>query len=438
MKVIDDNIMVVTKQRERIRKDSLQAKNDIGGLWIEPRYDFDTLGTFFDYNSWHRRCILLKASVTCGLGWKLVSDKSDMNPDEEYHRIESFLMQPNKEMTFSQLALRSAVDYYHLGNIFTELVKNKKGELAEMFHAPAASMRVGLKPGTFWQIRYGKQIEFAGWDVEGDGQNRIAHLACYDPKGDYYGMPDWLPAMATMTLDRNAVSYNIYNFENELMAKVLLLIKGAKLDKDVRLKLKQFFGGQLKGLENSGKAVVIDVDDPNVGIDMLKLQQDAKDMSFLDGRQFNRDEVVQIHNVPPRILGIIAAGQLGGGGEVEGQLKIFKSATIAPHKREIEAYFNRILADGLGARTWRLEFDELDITTAVDDADYVGKVQTFITDDEARDILGYKPRKETKEGKRSVEENSGKDDDKEKTQLDLLKGLVRLRKILEREDDAEG
>ena len=426
----DDNVTFISMPVP-VKKESKQIKDENSTMWREPRFAFSTLLKFYDWNSWHRRCILLKAGATCGIGWELVTAGEDKEPDDEYRRAEAFLQSCGHGVSFTNLAFRSAIDYYHLGNVFSEVVRNRKGGLTELYHAPTPSMRVGLKASTFWQMRYGKQVEWPRYEFEQREDQAIAHLADYDPSDDYYGMPEWLPAMATMALDRNAVSYNTYNFDNEFLAKVLLFIKGAKLDTKVKSQLQSFFKGEYKGVENAGKAVVIDVDDPNIDLKVEKLQMDTKDMSFLKSREFNRDEVVQMHNVPPRLLGIMEAGQLGGGGEIAGQLKVFRDITIAPKQRELEDFFNNIIVPGLDLKKWRLKFRQFDITTALEDAEFLSKAGQDLSEDERRERLGYKPRNDESKPKKPESvpalKNAG----------ELVKSLVLLRKELEQYDEVD-
>ena len=70
-------------------------------------------------------------------------------------------------------------------------------------------------------------------------------------------------------------------------------------------------------------------------------------------------EIVSAHGVPPRIVGIITAGSLGGGGEYQAQLKSLKEVTIRPKQVLVEETFNDTIFRDTGDR---IDFNEIDIT----------------------------------------------------------------------------
>lgn len=395
---------------------------------IRPRIAFDTLADFMDMNVWHARCVELKAGVTVGLGWKIVSDDPDKQQDDEYRRLEAFLNEPNLIMSFDELALRVAIDYYNIGNGFVEIARSGE-KLVNIFHAPGRTMRRDKNLDAFWQVRnerkaffweFGKKLH-DGHDHAGqDGANEMMQCMRYDPKSDYYGQPDWVSAMASMVMDRAALSYNTNMFNNEMLAKMAMVIEGGELAPAAQKKIEDFFRVAFKGVDNAGKLLIIPTGDPNVKVHFDKLQADEKDLAFMKGRAMNRDEVIAAHGVPPRLVGVMTSGQLGGSGEVEGQMRIFKEVVIDPEKKRMESFFNRIFKAGLQTTKWRLSFNEIDVTGNQDDADYLTKVGPYLTDDEARALLGYEPRERQPAAGGTTGDGAN-----------LVKALVGLRKRLE-------
>lgn len=395
----EDEVIVQKGEKKEVRKESKQVKSEFDGLQIkEPRYKFSDLLYFMDVNTWHKRCIFLKAAVTGGLGWQLVTDDENKEPDEAYNRIKAFLNRPNPNFNdnFSRIIYKMLIDYYALGNGWLELVRNVKGEAAELYHIPARTMRRRADFKGYWQVRTFKKVEFANFgDPNRTTRNEVLHHFTYDPNDDYYGAPEWLPVMAGMALDRSAVEYNTYQFENGMMASFAITIKGGELSPKARAALRKFLQTNYKGIKNAGRVIVISNDDPNVEIKIEKLDLEgaARDMSFLRSRQFGRDEVISAHAVPPRMVGVMAAGQLGGAGEIAGQLKTFKEIVIAPEQEYLENYLNNTILATFGEHKWRLAFNQMDITDLKDDAEYYEKMVGIgaLTADEVREEIGKPP-----------------------------------------------
>ncbi|APF20387.1 portal protein [Caldithrix abyssi DSM 13497] len=409
-------------EKVQIKKQSRQIKDDFKGLPIvEPRYKFDDLLFYLEVNSWHKRCVYLKAAVTGALGWRLTTDDDNKGPDAAYKQITAFLENPNPKLeNFSQILLKMLIDYYAIGNGFLEIVRNTKGEAAELYHIPGRTMRRKRDFSGYYQVRTFKKVEFNNFGDRKGKRNEVLHYLNYDPMDDYYGLPDWITAMATMGMDRNAVEYNAYEFTQGLMARFLIIIEGGELSRKARTQLKNFLKNNMIGTQNSGKVMVVANDDPNVKIRVERIDKEGsnRDMSFHRMRTFNRDEVIEIHGVPPRMLGIMSAGQLGGGGETAGQLKIFKETLIDPEQRKLEYMLNQTIIKSFGEHKWKLKLKEMDITDQKADAEFYEKMinSQVLDPDEVREEIGRKPRQQ------------------EVNLQNLTKILVELRKSLENDD----
>ncbi len=408
-----------------IHKESKQVKPDsTSGLQVvNPRVDFNDLLYFMDVNVWHKRSVKLKAALVGGLGWQLVTDDENKDPDDAYNRIMELLERPNEKYqeTFSVLMVRMLTDYFALGNGWLEVSRNTKGEVAAIYHVRGKNVRRKKDFTGYFQIRANKKQEFRNFgDTTNKTKNELIHFYEYDPQDDYYGIPEWLPAMATMAMDRAAVEFNTYIFDNGMMIPFAIIIEGGRLSAKARKALQQFLQKNYKGIANAGRAIVIDNDDPNVKIRIEKLDNPSmRDMSFYRLRTLSRDEVIAAHQVPPRLVGIMSAGQLGGTGEVSGQLKIFQETLIKPEQRKLENILNRTILATFGEHKWKIKFNELDITDPKDDAEwYKTMVEIGVLEaDEVREEIGYKPRQTPVQP--------------EVTMKQIAKALEGIRKVLE-------
>lgn len=421
-------ISAIVGPSEPLRKDSQQIAEAMKQLKIvQPRYSFDDLLFFLEVNTWHKRAIGKKAALVAGLGWRLETDDENKQADGKHREISAFLERPNANSrdTFNGIMRRFMIDYFATGNAWLEVSRANSGQAAELYHVPARTVRRNAEFNGYWQVRTFKKVQFDDWGKQEAGRNQLLHHCAYDPICDYYGVPDWLPAIASMALDRNAVEYNTYLFENDLLAKFAVIIEGGQLSASGKAALKKFLQNKYKTIKNAGRAIVIGIDDPNVKIRIEKLDMDGanKEMSFIRSREFNRDEVAAAHAIPPRLLGIMSAGQLGGGGEIEGQLTIFKQTEVNPEQKELEAYLNRTIIASFGEHKWQLKFEEFDITTAKDDANFYDKMltQQVLDTDEVREEIGYKPRRESASHSRPAADAS----------QELTRAITTFRKALE-------
>lgn len=373
----------VEKSRSgKVRKASQQdeEKEFTTRSYVEPRISFDKQLDFYDYNVWHKRCVLLKASVIAGLGWDLVTDEEDKDPDQDYKKIKQLLDNPNNkpDESFSETCFRMLVDYGATGNAFLETPRNLKGEIVELYHARAATVRrdKDIRNGGYWQGTnlQQKKNHFAnfGSPFKGTDENEMLHYYRYDPKSDYYGIGDWFPALADMLMDRNIAEYYINLFDNQLTARFAVLVEGGKLSDKALKSIKNFIKNKHSGIDNAGGTLYLNSESKDVRIKIEKLSVDFSEDNNGNTNLRNqaRDTVIAAHGVPPRMVGVMEAGQLGGGGEVSGQLHSWKENDINPRQSNFEAFLNNTILDSFGDHKWKLKFREMDVTDIITDAKF--------------------------------------------------------------------
>ena len=76
-----------------------------------------------------------------------------------------------------------------------------------------------------------------------------------------------------------------------------------------------------------------------------RLTAELKDMPFDKLSAATREEILAAHGVPPRLVGIVTAGQLGGGSEMEGQMLSFIEMKVRPRMKYLENRVNLLLRD---------------------------------------------------------------------------------------------
>jgi len=372
---IDLGLMNIRKEQQT------QFDDQRGHQWVEPRYKFDTLLSFMELNVWHARCIQLKANLVGGLGWELVTDAENKDEDLDYRRIIAFLNKPNPNATetFTELCKRFLIDFYAVGNAWFEASRNLKQEPVELYHVRAMTMKraKNIRNGGYLQVINGfKVTPLQNWrerktDVN---KNEALHFFSYDPQDDFYGVPSWIANLGDIMQDRGYVEYTMNLFRNQLLAKFLIVVEGGTLSKAAKQNIRKFLQHHT-GVKNAGGTIVLESEDPNVKIRIEKIDHEflSKDQGSNTVRTISRDVVVASHGVLPRLVGVMSAGQLGGGSENEAQLKSFKETVIDPDQNSFEEFLNRTLIKAFGTHKWKIKFNEFDITTMAEDASFYEK-----------------------------------------------------------------
>lgn len=368
--------VTVTVQKSEI-DGLLSARADTGldgeYLWpIEPR----ALAKLYRASSEHSRAIHVKAESAFGGG--LLGEAS---------KIEELCDTGATEL-FTQLGL----DLETYGNAFLQVIRSSDGErILGLRRLPAVTMS-RLREGFLQRVPR----------ADGDTQKirftarEIVHLKELCPEGRHYAMPTWIGAAGMLELAYAATRYNASFFKNNAIPEYAITFKGVTPSAAQKEAIREFFRNDFQGMDNAHRTLILTSgEDGEVKID--KLTADVKDGDFLKLIDAARDRIPVAHGTPPRILGIMSAGQLGGGGEVSGQLFIFEHLTLKPKRRRMLDQLRPLLKElGLapgdpdaGLTEGQVAFRPLDLTPPKDDAENLPElVQAgIVTQEEARALL---------------------------------------------------
>lgn len=327
-----------------------------------------SLLTLYRASPEHARAVHLKAEGSCGLG--LSGDAAT--------QIEQLCPKGSADL-FVDLML----DQECYGNAFLQVIRTQGGKVVELRRLPAISMarfRSGYRQRLFNADGKEKITTFT--------QAEIIHLRPPCPGGGYYALPIWIGAEGMLELAHAAARYNAQFFKNNAMPEYAVITKGSQLTAAQKASVKAFFRREYQGLDNSHRTLYLHLSDSDAEIDFKKVTADTKDGDFLKLMDSARERVIAAHGVPPRLMSIAQSGQLGGGGELQGQLFMFEALALKPRRRRLLDQCQPLLAD-LGIARNDLHFVPMDMTPPGDDtrylADYVR--EGILSSEEARTLL---------------------------------------------------
>lgn len=370
---------------------------------LKKPYDNDAVLLVYKINTYHQRCIRVKARMTCGLGYELIGKKdvSEATVNKERKLFEEFEKQHAQRalQPFAETLVNFQTDYEIFGNGYLEAVRSRDGKtVADLVHIPSRSAGIirkkinNVMTVMLEQEVNGKKVQFRKFGAkEPKESNEYLHLKDYYPESIYYGYPEYLSSLATMLLDRAAVTYNAKRFSNDLMLQTILFIAGWKMDSEALKKARQFFKREFKGLEAESSALLLSAEDKDAKIEVKTVGSEQKDSSFRMLRMDNKEEVVDAHGVPRRIVGLTTPGKLGDASQTREEMKIFRDISIQPRQNKIEFIFNTIILPQMGITNCDFKLKTMDLSDDVADAQYYDTLVSagIIDADEARTPLGF-------------------------------------------------
>ena len=303
-------ISIITKSDEK--RKSLDLEKQKENQYQYP-FEINELTNAYVQNPYHGECIDLKTLNIIGDGLKddVMEVLDDITPID---------------CAFTAL-YNTIKDLQIYGNAYWEII-NLGIAGFQIFHIPAQTM---IKTVDGYKQTVGeKSSEFKA--------NQIYHFKYSTPLSTIYGAPDYLSILPEIRLFSKIYRYNDKFFDNNAIPDMAMIVKGGEMSSNAIYSIRQFFRDKFQGIENAHKILYLPLKE---GMDVIfeKLQTDSKDASFLELLKQAITDIIARHGVPPRLISIVNQGQLGGGGEVVGQLEIFYKTRIKPKQRIISGLF---------------------------------------------------------------------------------------------------
>ena len=324
----------------------------------------------------HCRAIHIKAHGAYGQG--LEFDK-----DQDAARFESLCERGSPDLFVDQ-----GLDQETYGNDWIETVRAPNGVLLQLAHLPAVTMqRLINSQGHIQRIWEGNKEIVTRFTMRQATQYKPA---C--PSGGHYAYPSWTGATGMIDLSLAAVEYNKRFFENNAVPEYAIIAKGFQLTAEQKEATREFFRTDFKGVANTHRTLYLHLPEKENDIEFKRVTAETKDGDFIGLLDAVRDRMPIAHGVPPRILGIMEAGQLGGGGELSGQLSLFELLTLNPMRERRLAQMRPLFYElGIDPRT--VGFRGVDLSSP--DTGLANLVPWFsagiITQEEARAMAGIAP-----------------------------------------------
>ena len=361
----------------------------------KPPYNLKALADLYETNSTHKACVDAKAINTVGLGWRLVwRGEKDGQPDKpeqdgDYQRLHELFSKTNEHgLTFDDVIRAVATDREAVGNAYLEISRDANGVIDHFYHVPAETVRILRDCTGYVQIREGKKVWFRNvGEPRGESEDypdrseevaeaatELLHFRKYTPTNTYYGIADIVAAMAACAGDRAAREYNVDFFEHNCVPRMVLIVEGGKLSKELLEQIEQYMTAEIKG--QGHKTLVLDVPGissdptkgPTVRFEPLTVGV-SEDASFLGYRRANRDEILMVHRVPPSKITIVENANLANSRD---QDKTFWEQVIRPEQRYYAGLIQHFIIrheQGFDINNWALEFIEADLTDQREDAE---------------------------------------------------------------------
>ncbi|KKN20051.1 hypothetical protein LCGC14_0939450 [marine sediment metagenome] len=348
------------------------------------------------------RCVNQLAIDVAGLGWSLQLYEGKKENKIEFERSEELLRSPNSEESIRTIFKQLLIDWGSVGWFGLEVVRNNKGEIAELYHVPAHTLRVHESKDKYCQKRNNKKVWFKKFGLENDisskdgkdasatAENKANELIFYKnfyPKSDFYGVPNAISATGDILGLIGLRDYNLAFFENYGIPSAIITLEG-DWDEGSDKKVTEFLNKEVRGTENAHRTLVV-TQPEGCKFVYKPIGVDVKESSFKMYEQTRKDAILIAYSMPPERVGVRVTGSLGGN-VAEEATRIYVQGVVEPLQTDLEDIVNDKL---LQSEVYEFKFENIDlrdIDTLIKQYGYQIE-RGMMTPNESRNKLGLPP-----------------------------------------------
>lgn len=311
--------------------------------WTEARAISDGLKV----SSWVYYCITLIARAASRPSWIVEQRRGRQWSRVEGHALEALLSRPNPYWTGEDLVERLVMHLLLSGNAVTTKVRDGRGEVGELWMISPDLIKpvVGGNHVDHYEYRKGgKCLAIDPLDV--------IHGMLANPGDPWWGLSPMQAASRAIDSDVSAGEWN-YNLLQRSIAPSGILNFTHPLSDEQWARAKAQYQSR-KGSSFAGELLVFDSE-----AKLIPLDRSPKDMDWVSGRQFTREEIAITFNVPLPLVSQDASTF----NNMATARRILWRDNVGPLLNDIAQWFNQALVPEFGAdlrvRPDLSEIDEL-------------------------------------------------------------------------------
>ncbi|WP_414502674.1 phage portal protein [Zymobacter sp. IVIA_5232.4 C2] len=279
----------------------------MGGLWYEPPFDYRLLSKCYRATPHHGSALQVKRNIL----------------------VRSFIPHPLlSRQQFTALAL----DFLTFGNAYLHPIYSRLGNLMALDVPRAKYVRRGLDLETYyWVPLYGQEEAFTTppWHLMQPGIDQ-----------EVYGEPDYIGALDSIQLNKEATTFRLRYYRNGSHAGFLLYTTGDKIDPIDQDFLRQAMKDS-KGPGNFRNFYMHITDGSKDSVNLIPISEIAAKDDFQAIKGQTRDDQLAAHRVPPQLMGIIP-NNTGGFGDIEKAAAVFVANELEPLQETLSEFNDMI------------------------------------------------------------------------------------------------
>lgn len=267
-----------------------------------------------------------------------------------------------RKETVQDIVEQLGKDIFIYGGAYIHVIKNRLGEIAEIYAIPFDYMRTNFQRDKFWYSRYwgrygGKNIIYPEWDITSDATSGIVYYNSTSNRSTYPESP-LTAAMEDMLVENQTQKYSTISLNNGLSAKhIINLPDSANLTDEEKSKIEDGIKKKFSGIENAGSFMIY-YSPTEQPLSVSKLDIDNPNELYITLRDSARENIFIACNAIPELFGHRKEGTGFNSVEYNTAYQIYNKIKIIPIQNKIKDMFDTIFGmDSLTIIPYKTELE---------------------------------------------------------------------------------
>lgn len=282
--------------------------------------------------------------------------------------VEKFKIAVNKNGdTIIDIVKKIATDYVIFGSFALQIIRNRIGEVQEIYWIDINKLRSDEKNEVFfysddWNKSYGrvKYITYPKYKYE---DTNIATSIFYY-KGhttrSVYGIPMWSAAVKNVQIDREITNFHLNEINNNFMSSKLISFNNGQPDDDLKVEIEKNLNDKFTGTGNAGRILISFSESKENAPEVLDLGSDDFDVRYSDLEKRNKEQLFISFRCTPLLVGMVSESNGFATQEYRDSYKLFNKTTVRPIQNAIVDVFDKIIGvkGSISITPFSIDFEE--------------------------------------------------------------------------------
>lgn len=404
-----------------------------------------TISAVYNTSPTTRAIIRQKSTLTLGDGFNLMQGRPNtlfpalakgavaVSDPAVISALDDRLMSVNGDgETLSEVAEKVVQEFLTYGNAYVSFSRTRGGGEVFCHHLPFVKGRPAErnKEGVIPHIGFNDEWKLRTWsdanvtkiplypnwsDFDENGvQRTVIHLKDHAPGFEYFGLPEWIAALMYAELEYRVAKFNSSKFDNSFVPSGVLQFFGASSPDEAKAIVSDVKKKYVGTGKNGGLLVQV-LRDEALKANYIPME-DKSEGAFLELSRVSAQAIVSAHRWTMSLAGFATSGKLGSNEQIRREFEIAQNTVIAPLqnmicRRFLNVYLKELSVSDRGLQGLYLTIQNSTPVSFIGDID----VNSVLTDDEKREIVGYGPKPKgeeaTQEPKQNPDNGSNNDTD---------------------------